>query len=38
LPAPYFSKKDHLWRMTFEGISAQLYEVKGFMDPAVLLA
>jgi len=33
-----FRKKGHLWQMTFYGKSAQLPEVKGFVDLAVLLA
>jgi len=33
-----FRKADRHWRMTFEGMSVQLSEVKGFVDLAVLLA
>ena len=33
-----FRKTGHLWQMTFYGKSAQLPEVKGFMDLSVLLA
>ena len=38
LPANVFRKGDRSWRMTFEGLSVQLPEVKGFTDVAVLLA
>ena len=33
-----FQKEDRLWRMTFDGMSVQLSEVKGFVDLAALLA